>query len=419
MRAIIYPSKSTGVVTIPTSKSVAHRLLICAALSNGESIISNVSMNNDIIATISCLNELGADIIVDGSTVIVKGIKETKKEVELNAIESGSTLRFLIPLSSYLSKKVIFKGTKKLISRPLDIYQKLYGKDLVIGDCCITINNSLSKNYYEIDGSISSQFISGLLFYLPLIKNDSEIKIINEYESKSYVDLTIDALSKFGIEIKEKDHGRRLLIKGNQTYISKNLSVEGDYSQAAFFLTLGAINNEITIKGLNESSKQGDKAIVNVLRNANVKMEIDNNGITVKKSEIKAIDVDLKDIPDLGPILSVLFSRANGKSRLYNAKRLRYKESDRILAIETELKKMGVEISSDENNIYINGVNKLISNDVINSHNDHRIFMAISILATISNAPVAISNYECINKSYPCFLDDLQRLGIKVVIENE
>ena len=419
MKAIIYPSKSTGVVTVPTSKSVAHRLLICAALSNGESIISNVSMNSDISATISCLKELGADILVDGSTVTVKGIKETKKEVELNAIESGSTLRFLIPISSYLSKKVIFKGTEKLISRPLDIYQKLYNDNFVKKNNCIIINNLLDQNYYEIDGSISSQFISGLLFYLPLLKNDSEIKIINEYESKSYVDLTIDALNKFGIQIEEKDNGRRLIIKGGQTYLSNNLSVEGDYSQAAFFLTLGAINNEITVKGLNKSSKQGDKAIVDVLKNANVRMEINNEGITVKKSEIKAIDVDLKDIPDLGPILSVLFSRAKGKSKLYNAKRLRYKESDRILAIETELKKMGVEISSDENNIYINGVNKLISNDIINSHNDHRIFMAVSILATISNTPVTISNYECINKSYPRFLDDLQGLGIKVVIEDE
>ena len=419
MKAIIYPSKSTGVVTVPTSKSIAHRLLICAALSNGESIISNVSMNSDISATISCLKELGADILVDGSTVTVKGIKETKKEVELNAIESGSTLRFLIPISSYLSKKVIFKGTEKLISRPLDIYQKLYNDNFVKKNNCIIINNLLNQNYYEIDGSISSQFISGLLFYLPLLKNDSEIKIINEYESKSYVDLTIDALNKFGIQIEEKDNGRRLIIKGGQTYLSNNLSVEGDYSQAAFFLTLGAINNEITVKGLNKSSKQGDKAIVDVLKNANVRMEINNEGITVKKSEIKAIDVDLKDIPDLGPILSVLFSRAKGKSKLYNAKRLRYKESDRILAIETELKKMGVEISSDENNIYINGVNKLISNDIINSHNDHRIFMAVSILATISNTPVTISNYECINKSYPRFLDDLQGLGIKVVIEDE
>ena len=419
MKAIIYPSKSTGVVTVPTSKSVAHRLLICAALSNGESIISNVSMNSDISATISCLKELGADILVDGSTVTVKGIKETKKEVELNAIESGSTLRFLIPISSYLSKKVIFKGTEKLISRPLDVYQKLYNDNFVKKNNCIIINNLLDQNYYEIDGSISSQFISGLLFYLPLLKNDSEIKIINEYESKSYVDLTIDALNKFGIQIEEKDNGRRLIVKGGQTYISNNLSVEGDYSQAAFFLTLGAINNEITVKGLNKSSKQGDKAIVDVLKNANVRMEINNEGITVKKSEIKAIDVDLKDIPDLGPILSVLFSRAKGKSKLYNAKRLRYKESDRILAIETELKKMGVEISSDENNIYINGVNNLIINDIISSHNDHRIFMAVSILATISNTPVTISNYECINKSYPCFLDDLQGLGIKVVIEDE
>ena len=152
-----------------------------------------------ISATISCLKELGADILVDGSTVTVKGIKEAKKEVELNAIESGSTLRFLIPISSYLSKKVIFKGTEKLISRPLDIYQKLYNDNFVKKNNCIIINKLLDQNYYEIDGSISSQFISGLLFYLPLLKNDSEIKIINEYESKSYVDLTIDALNQITI----------------------------------------------------------------------------------------------------------------------------------------------------------------------------------------------------------------------------
>ena len=423
MKAIIYPGKCHGEVSVPTSKSVAHRMLICASLSKGKSVINNVTLSNDILATISCLKSLGAEIKVDNNTVTVIGIqKEKPEEVELDANESGSTLRFLIPLSSYLATKVNFKGSEKLISRPLKIYEELFEKEnlkfeLDVNKLCIMGN--LDSDYYEIDGGVSSQFISGLLFYLPLLNHDSVIKIIGDYQSKSYTDLTISSLKEFGVNVLEKEDGKLLYIKGNQEYKACSVSVEGDYSQAAFFLVLGAINNDLKVKGLNLSSKQGDMDIVRVLKEAGANLEVDNDYIVSKKSFISSKDINLEDIPDLGPILSVLFANALGKSKLYNAKRLRYKESDRILAIETELKKFGVEISSDEDNIYINGGNSFEVSEVIDSHNDHRIFMASSILSTIAKTPVTISNYECINKSYPNFLNDLKSLGIKVEIKNE
>lgn len=423
MKAIIYPGKCHGEVNIPTSKSVAHRMLICASLSKGESIIRNVSMSNDISATISCLNNLGAKITIEDNIIKVIGIKEKDiKKVELDANESGSTLRFLIPLSSFLANEVKFKGSEKLISRPLKIYKELYKKENLHFDLDsneLLISGSLNDNYYKIDGSVSSQFISGLLFYLPLLNHDSIIEIVGDYQSKSYTDLTIDALKLFGVEVIEREEGRKLLIKGNQEYKPVDTCVEGDYSQAAFFLVLGAINNDIKVNGLNLDSKQGDKDIVRVLKESSVNLEISGNYIISKKSNICSKDINLKDIPDLGPILSVLFANANGNSKLYNAKRLRYKESDRILATETELNKFGISISSDEDNIYITGKKSFEAKDVIDSHNDHRIFMSAAILSTISQSPVIISNYECINKSYPEFLNDLIKLGIRVEIRDE
>ena len=335
MKAIIYPGKCHGEVSVPTSKSVAHRMLICASLSKGKSVINNVTLSNDILATISCLKSLGAEIKVDNNTVTVIGIqKEKPEEVELDANESGSTLRFLIPLSSYLATKVNFKGSEKLISRPLKIYEELFEKEnlkfeLDVNKLCIMGN--LDSDYYEIDGGVSSQFISGLLFYLPLLNHDSVIKIIGDYQSKSCTDLTISSLKEFGVNVLEKEDGKLLYIKGNQEYKACSVSVEGDYSQAAFFLVLGAINNDLKVKGLNLSSKQGDMDIVRVLKEAGANLEVDNDYIVSKKSFISSKDINLEDIPDLGPILSVLFANALGKSKLYNAKRLRYKESDRIL----------------------------------------------------------------------------------------
>lgn len=424
MKAIIYPSFASGEVRVPSSKSIAHRAIICASLADKESIISNIDFNDDILSTISCLKQLGADILINKTFVIVKktiDINFLKEEVILNSNESASTLRFLIPLSSKISKKVTFYGSEKLISRPEGIYKDLYEKEnkqFHINRDNIKIQGSLESEIYEVDGNVSSQFISGLLFYLPLLEKDSKIIITKEIESASYIDLTISVLNDFGIEIKKENN--IIYIKGHQSYKARDYVVEGDYSQASYFLALGSLNGNIKLTNLNLKSLQGDKAILEILNKLNVKVKKENDSLIVSKTDIflKNLVFDLKDNPDLAPILTILLSQIKGDFCLTNVKRLKYKESNRIISIEDELKKLNIDISHDENNIFIKGNSNLeIDNDIILfSHNDHRIFMALAVLGALVSGygKIIIDGVECINKSYPMFLTDLEKLNIKI-----
>lgn len=424
MKAMIYPSFASGEVRVPSSKSIAHRAIICASLADKESIISNIDFNDDILSTISCLKQLGADILINKSLVIVKktiNINFLKEEVILNSNESASTLRFLIPLSSKISKKVTFCGSEKLISRPEVIYKNLYEKEnkqFHINKDNIKIQGSLESETYEIDGNISSQFISGLLFCLPLLEKDSKIIITKELESVSYIDLTISVLKDFGIDIKKENN--IIYIKGHQSYKARDYVVEGDYSQASYFLVLGSLNGNIKLTNLNFKSLQGDKAILEILNKLNVKVKNENDSLIVSKTDVflKNLVFDLKDNPDLAPILTILLSQIKGDFCLTNVKRLKYKESNRIISIEDELKKLNIDISHDENNIYIKGsFNLVLDNDImLFSHNDHRIFMALAVLGALvsGHGKIIIEGVECINKSYPMFLTDLEKLNIKI-----
>lgn len=424
MKAVIYPSFASGEVRVPSSKSIAHRAIICASLAKKESIISNIDFNDDILSTVFCLKQLGADILINNNSIIVKkgiDINDLKDEVVLNANESASTLRFLIPLSSKISKKVTFYGSERLISRPHSIYKSLYekeSKEFIINKDNIVLKGNLDNTIFRVDGSVSSQFISGLLFYLPLLEKDSKIIITKEIESASYIDLTILVLNSFGIEIKKESNV--IYIKGNQTYIARDYIVEGDYSQAAYFLVLGSLNGNIKLTNLNLKSLQGDKAILEILNKLNAKVENENDCLIVSKTSdfSKNLVFDLKDNPDLAPVLTILLSQINGEFCLTNVKRLKYKESNRITSIEEELKKLNINISHDENNIYIKGsTNIILDNDImLFSHNDHRIFMALAILGTLvkGRGKIIIEGVECINKSYPMFLNDLEKLNIKI-----
>lgn len=424
MKAVIYPSFASGEVRVPSSKSIAHRAIICASLAKKESIISNIDFNDDILSTVFCLKQLGADILINNNSIIVKrgiDINDLKDEVVLNANESASTLRFLIPLSSKISKKVTFYGSERLISRPHSIYKSLYekeSKEFIINKDNIVLKGNLDNTIFRVDGNISSQFISGLLFYLPLLEKDSKIIITKEIESASYIDLTISVLNSFGIEIKKESNV--IYIKGNQTYIAKDYIVEGDYSQAAYFLVLGSLNGNIKLINLNLKSLQGDKAILEILNRLNAKVENENDCLIVSKTNdfSKNLVFDLKDNPDLVPVLTILLSQINGEFCLTNVKRLKFKESNRITSIEEELKKLNINISHDENNIYIKGsTNIVLDNDImLFSHNDHRIFMALAILGVLvkGRGKIIIDKVECINKSYPMFLNDLEKLNIKI-----
>ncbi|MFV0379399.1 MAG: 3-phosphoshikimate 1-carboxyvinyltransferase [Anaerorhabdus sp.] len=404
-------------IIIPPSKSLLHRSLICASLAEGESTIENIILSDDVVATINCLISLGAKIDVYENKIIVNGIngqRVTKKKIDCK--ESGSTLRFLIPIVSLYEKEMIIMGKKSLMSRPLDVYKKIYDEQSLefdLKDDSLRVNGKLKFGKYIIDGGTSSQFISGLLFVLPLLSDDSSIEIINSFESKAYVDLTIDMLLKFNIKI-EKIGINKFYIKGNQKYKSANIKVEGDFSQFAFFAVLASFKGPITCTGLNHSSLQADKKIIEILKNMGSDIESINNGYIINKSKLKPFKFDISECPDLGPILSVCASLIDGDSTLKNISRLRFKESDRVIAVKEELKKCGIDSFDDDQNYLIRGKGSWNVKEDLISHNDHRIAMALVIGALSNNVEVIIDSFEAINKSYPTFLIDL-----KIIYEEE
>ena len=409
-KAKIFKSSPKGVVRIPSSKSDAHRKIICASLCvNQTSVISNVDFSNDINATIEAMKYF-ADIVIDEDKLIITGREIKENEALFNAYESGSTLRFLIPLFSFFFEKTKVIGSKRLLSRPLDIYHDIYQKDLVKEEASLIIFKHSLNNYYQIKGNISSQFISGLLFVLPLLKEDTTIEIVKEYESKSYVNLTIEVLKLFGIEIKEIDN--KYLIKGNQKYKATNTQVEGDYSQLAFFGVLGVINSKIKVVNINKDSIQGDRNIIKFIKEFNGNVEETSNGYIFSKSDLIGTTVDIKDNPDLGPILFVLGALSKGKTTILNTRRLRIKESDRIESMKNELKKYHVDLIDYENHVEIYSSQIETPNEEVSSCNDHRILMSLSILSTLVEE-TTFSNVEAVNKSYPNFYQDLFNLGIE------
>lgn len=418
MKVKITPSVCKGCVQIPPSKSMAHRAIICASLSDGLSHIKNVAYSQDIIATIEGMKQLGAEIEENGTTLTIHGIKDMKHLLSDKVFcnESGSTLRFFVPIFSLSDKKITFTGKNRLLKRPQKLYEEMFIKQGLYykqDDDKIEIKGSLKPGLYEIKGDVSSQFISGLLFTLPLLHEDSIIKILPPFESASYISLTLEMLKRFGIHAYFKNE-LEIVIPGNQKYKACDYTIEGDFSQFAFFGVLGAMNNDITCLGLAHDSFQGDKAIVDILKKANAKIEEIENGYIIHKSNLKGCDIDLKDCPDLGPILTVLASYSQGNTRIYNAARLRYKESDRIEAMESELRKLGVHISSTENEILIQGIGNYSCDEELSGHKDHRIVMSLCVCATVMNKPVVINEAEYIKKSYPNFFEDLKQCNVKV-----
>lgn len=415
----IEPSKLKGKIKIPSSKSLCHRAVICAALAQGESNIENVIFSNDIHATCEGMKNFGAEIENRSEqSLIVKGKFPLSLEKEtIDCIESGSTIRFLIPIALLSNKKVVFKGRGKLVSRPLDTYYEIFQNQNIKyinnnGNLPLQIEGKLKSGIFEIKGNISSQFITGLMFALPLLEGDSKIIITTELESKGYVDLTLDMLNKFGIKI-ENNNYKEFLIKGNQRYINRDYKVEGDFSQAAFWLTAGILGEEIEAEDLNINSLQGDKAILDLIRKMGGNILIDNDLVKAKASKTKGIIIDASQCPDLVPILTVLAALSQGETKIINAERLRIKESDRLKAISTELNKLGADVKELEDGLIINGKQKL-TGGIVDSWNDHRIAMALAVASIKCTEPVTITNSSAVNKSYPHFWEDFKKLGGKV-----
>lgn len=397
----ITPKKLTGKVCAPPSKSAAHRAVLCAALSSGVSQISNLSYSQDILATLSAVESLGAKKMIDGSTATITGLCKVDElnNVEINCNESGSTLRFIIPIALAIGGKFSITGKGRLLSRPLDDYYKIFdlrGISYRKENDRIYFDGKLTGGTYELSGNVSSQYITGLLFALPLLCEDSEIVITTPLESKGYINMTLEALSRFGIYIKTSEDLRHFYIKGNQKYSPCNYTVEGDYSQAAFFYVANAIGNGVEIEGLLENSTQGDKAILDVIKT----MENVKNERTI----------DVSQIPDLVPIMTVLATQTEGKTRIVGAGRLRIKESDRLSAVTEELTKLGAKIEEHEDSLTIYGKTKL-TGGITDSHNDHRIAMSLAVASTVASGEIIITGADSVRKSYGDFWDIFCELG--------
>ncbi|QYR56886.1 3-phosphoshikimate 1-carboxyvinyltransferase [Fusobacterium vincentii] len=413
-KKIIKADKLVGEVSPPPSKSILHRYIIASSLAKGISKIENISYSDDIIATIEAMKKLGAKIKKNNNYLLIDGSKTFDKEYlnndsEIDCNESGSTLRFLFPLSIVKQNRILFKGKGKLFKRPLSPYFENFDKYQInysyINESEILLDGELKSGVYEIDGNISSQFITGLLFSLPLLNENSKIIIRGKLESSSYIDITVDCLNKFGIKIINNSR-QEFIIEGNQTYKSGDYEVEADYSQIAFFLVANSIGSNIKINGLNSNSLQGDRKIVDFIS------QIDNWN---KKEKLI---LDGSETPDIIPILSLKACISKKEIEIINIARLRIKESDRLKATVEELTKLGFDLIEKEDSILINSrkdFNKINNSPIyLSSHSDHRIAMTIAIALTCYNGEIILDNLYCVKKSYPNFWEVFLSLGGKI-----
>ncbi|MGI5849429.1 MAG: 3-phosphoshikimate 1-carboxyvinyltransferase [Christensenellales bacterium] len=416
----ILPSRLQGNITVPPSKSAAHRAIIAAALAKGHSTIKNVDLSSDILATIGACRSLGCTIHIGNShkyrTLEIKGGLHISGSANIDCAESGSTLRFFIPIACALEGKKIFTGKGRLPKRPIDAYFDIFDKEGILykkpalSSLPLSVSGTLAGGDYVVEGSISSQYITGLLLALPTLDKDTSIAVVNGFESKGYVDLTIRILQQFGIDIVCSDS--HYTIKGNQAYKPQNYTIEGDYSQAAFFIAGGALTGDICIDGLSRVSLQPDSAIIDIMKRMGAKVDWDQSTLRVKKSYLTGIDIDVSQCPDLVPPLAVAAAFADGKTRITGASRLRIKESDRLNAISVNLNALGVKTQERPDGLIIQGAE--IAQGDVSSFGDHRIAMAFSIAALRTQGGIRIKGAECINKSYPGFLKDLASLGGRI-----
>lgn len=414
MLKTITPKYKTGEVTIPSSKSAAHRYLICAALSQEESVITCNGISDDIQATIDCLNAMGAKIeVTNGNQIRVCPIRELPSgKITLNCRESGSTLRFLIPLAGVLGLNADFVMEGNLPSRTpqVFIYEMIaHGMNINQEGNVLECSGKLLSGLYQMPGNLSSQFVSGLLMASPLMDSDNIIRINGELQSRNYVTMTEDAITLSGVGF-GKGQSAYLVYGAQKYYFPAQAVVEADWSSAAFFLCMGALSPEgILVKGLSMDSAQGDKEILNMLKEFGAVVEEREDGIFVKKGDLIGIAVDASNIPDLIPAVCAVAAFAKGKTLIHNAARLRIKESDRIRSIVRMLKSLGAEAQELEEGIVITGKEEL-AGGTVDPSKDHRIAMAAAVASCGCTGEVAIEDAECVSKSYPAFWEHFENL---------
>ncbi len=394
MTITVNPSKAKGSVIAPPSKSMAHRALICGALTE-KSIIKNIAFSKDIEATISCLEVLGAKVRVESDTVEIGGLKigKIKDGTTLNCNESGSTLRFLLPLCMASGKRITLTGSPRLFERPLSIYEEIAKAQNILfkrDGTSVTVCGNLTSGKYEVAGNVSSQFISGLLFVLPLLSNQSQITVTGDFESASYIDLTLAAMRDFGIEVKRE--GNNFYIN-NSAYKSAQYTVEGDCSNAAFLEAFNYLGGAVKVDGINPKTLQGDRVYKDIFEGL-------ENGVR---------QFDLSDCPDLAPVAFAMAAVLGG-AEFTGTKRLKIKESDRAEAMREELGKFGIEVVVYENSVIVKNGQIKKPCVPLDSHNDHRIAMAVTLLLTLTGG--SLEGAEAVAKSYPDFYRKISSIGI-------
>ena len=394
----IFKSTPKGELIAPSSKSYSHRYLLAAGLSKNTSTVSGLYFSNDVMASLNCLSSFGCDYILNDDSVTFRNVDKKEAKV-FDCNESGSTLRFMIPIALTKYEDITFKGSEQLISRGIGVYEKMFdetGIEVFKSNDSLRFVGKLKPGTYEIDGSISSQFVSGLLYALPLLDSDSKITLLPPVNSKNYIDMTIEVLEKYSIKINRV--GNTFIIPGNQKYIAKDYEVEKDYSNSAFLEAFNYLGGNLKVLGLNPSSLQGDKVYQDYF-------ELLSKG---------NVTLDISNCIDLGPVLFVFASLHHGAT-FTGTSRLKIKESDRGLAMKEELAKVGVQLDIYEDEVIVNKSELNKPCDMFNSHNDHRVVMALSLLST--KFDIVISNAEAVSKSYPHYFKELEKVGVKIDYE--
>ncbi len=399
MNITVKPSKACGTVAAPPSKSMAHRLLICAAMAKGTSHITNIAYSEDILATIDCIRALGAEVTTGESDVTVKGTDISKRDAaKLMCRESGSTIRFFIGLSMLSEKKAEFFGSETLLSRPFSVYEEICDKQNIRFDRkgdYIELEGKIKPGVFKVPGNVSSQFITGLLFVLPLLDKDSRIEFTTEVESKSYLDLTLDALKSFDVVARFDSEGN-LEIPGCQEYKARDIATEGDYSNAAFLDIFNYIGGNVNVTGLLEESLQGDRVY----------------GKYFDALKAGKATLDISDCPDLGPVLFIA-AACNHGGIFTGTKRLKIKESDRGTVMCEELSKFGIKSRQEEDTIEIIAGELHAPSEYVLGHNDHRIVMSFATLLSITGG--SLLGAQAVRKSFPDYFDKISSLGIEVI----
>jgi len=414
MKKYVYPSKIRGTIAAPASKSVMQRAIAASLLADGESVLSHPSFCDDSLAAMRVAEGLGASVVKKSDQVIIRGGINPAADT-LNCGESGLCIRMFTPIAALTGKKMILTGDGSLAGRPVSGIEDALGKLGVSvksnnGLLPIEVSSLLKGGVADIDGSVSSQFLTGLLMALPLAEKDSVIKVDN-LKSREYIDITLDVLKKFGIKV--ENHGfNEFKVHGGQKFSPAKIEIEGDWSGAAFLLCAGAIAGGVSVTGLNLESYQPDRAIITALRKCGAEVTAEKNVIHIKSGHLRGFEFDATECPDLFPPLASLAFYCKGESVIWGAGRLKHKESDRGTAIISEFKKMGGSVKIDKDCMIIRG--SALSGAVIDSHGDHRMAMACAVAALGGSGVVEIDGAECINKSYNEFYDHMIRLGAEI-----